>query len=146
MSGWDLNPGWQIGSDRRIRRSSRLFFYFDNSIYFVLIEHQRSIFDANAHFFARLHIFPEPRMRPLSGREPCYSGYGGGSCSEGCGFESQISILDGHFFTLIFCKNCKCLFEKIGNKQKEAEDGPFLKKVWGRNREICEIRTISKQM
>ena len=28
------------------------------------------------------------------------------SCSEGRGFEPQHHILDGHFFTCIFCKNC----------------------------------------
>ena len=29
------------------------------------------------------------------------------SRSEGRGFESQLRILDGHFFTYISCKNCK---------------------------------------
>ena len=29
---------------------------------------------------------------------------GGDSRFEGCGFESQCHILDGHFFTLICCK------------------------------------------
>ena len=28
----------------------------------------------------------------------------GDSCSEGCGFESQHRILNGHFFTLICCQ------------------------------------------
>ena len=27
-------------------------------------------------------------------------------CLIGCGFESRCRILDGHFFTLICCKNC----------------------------------------
>ena len=32
------------------------------------------------------------------------------SCSKGRGFESQHCILDGHFFTVISCKNCNvCL-------------------------------------
>ena len=30
----------------------------------------------------------------------------GDSCSKGCGFESWRRILDGHFFTLLCCKNC----------------------------------------
>ena len=34
---------------------------------------------------------------------------GGDSCSKGREFESQHRILDGHFFTFICCKNCKCL-------------------------------------
>ena len=45
---------------------------------------------------------------------------GGDSCSEGCGFESQHQILDGHFFTYF------CLFEKTKINEKEAGDGPFL--------------------
>ena len=47
---------------------------------------------------------------------------GGDSSSEGCGFESQHHILDGHFFTYICCKILKCLFEKTKNK-KEPGDG-----------------------
>ena len=35
---------------------------------------------------------------------------GGDSCSKGCEFESRHSILAGHFFTFIGCKNCnECL-------------------------------------
>ena len=35
---------------------------------------------------------------------------GGGSCCNGRGFESQHHILDGYYFTFIFCKNCNvCL-------------------------------------
>ena len=35
---------------------------------------------------------------------------GGDSCSKGREFESQHCILDGHFFTIICCKNCNvCL-------------------------------------
>ena len=30
---------------------------------------------------------------------------GDGSCSRGRGFESWRRLLDGHFFTFIFCKN-----------------------------------------
>ena len=55
---------------------------------------------------------------------------GDSSCSNGCGFKSRRHILDGHFFTLICCKNCiVCLFEKTKNKQKEAGVGPFTKKI-----------------
>ena len=43
---------------------------------------------------------------------------GGDSHSEGRGFESQHHILDGHFFTLICCKNCSdvCL-KMLKNKR-----------------------------
>ena len=35
---------------------------------------------------------------------------GGDSHPKGRGFDSQYRILDGHFFTFIFCKNCNvCL-------------------------------------
>ena len=50
------------------------------------------------------------------------------SCLKGCGFESRHCILDGHFFTLICCKNCSdCLIRPKIN-EKEARVGPFLKK------------------
>ena len=49
------------------------------------------------------------------------------SCSKDRGFESQRRILDGHFFTLICCKNCIVCLKKTVNKQKEAGVGPFLK-------------------
>ena len=45
---------------------------------------------------------------------------GGDSCSEGCGFESQQHIQDGHFFTLICCKSVLFVCRKDENKQKEA--------------------------
>ena len=32
------------------------------------------------------------------------------------------------FFSSICCKILICLYEKTNNKQKEAEDGPYLKK------------------
>ena len=44
------------------------------------------------------------------------------SSSEGCGFESQNRILDGHFFTFICCKS---LFEKTKLNKKEAGNDPF---------------------
>ena len=53
---------------------------------------------------------------------------GGDSCSKGCEFESQHCILDGHFFTFICCEN---FFENTKINEKEAEDGPFLRKKIG---------------
>ena len=38
----------------------------------------------------------------------------------------SVQILDGHFYTFICCKNCKCLFEKDEKSEKDAEDGLFL--------------------
>ena len=54
---------------------------------------------------------------------------GDDSCSKGRGFESRRRILDGHFFTLICCKNCNnvCL-KKTENKQKRGRGWPILKK------------------
>ena len=41
---------------------------------------------------------------------------GGDSCTEGRRFKSQHGILDGHFFTLVYCKNCDaCLKNKTLN-------------------------------
>ena len=49
------------------------------------------------------------------------------SCSKGNGFKSQCHLLDGHFFTLICCKNCiDCLGGPKIN-EKEAGVGQFLK-------------------
>ena len=55
---------------------------------------------------------------------------GGDSCSEGRGFESQHSILDGHFLTYICCKNCNdvCLKRPKFNK-KEPGVVHFFKKT-----------------
>ena len=51
------------------------------------------------------------------------------SRSEGCGIESQHSILDGHFFTYICCKNCNDVsFKRPKIKEKEAGVGPFFLK------------------
>ena len=46
---------------------------------------------------------------------------GGDSRPEGCEFETQHRILDGHLFTIICCKNCidVCL-KKTENNEKEA--------------------------
>ena len=43
------------------------------------------------------------------------------SCSKGRGFESRRRILDGHFFTLIRCKNCiVCLKRPKINEKEQA--------------------------
>ena len=52
---------------------------------------------------------------------------GDNSCLKGCLFESQRRILDGHFFTLIRCKNCIVCLKRPKTNEKEAEVGPFLK-------------------
>ena len=49
------------------------------------------------------------------------------SRSKGRGFESQRRILDGHFFTLICCKNCIVCLKKTENKRKRGL-AQFLKK------------------
>ena len=55
--------------------------------------------------------------------------------SEGCGFESQHLILDGHFFTYIFCKNCNVFLKRPKIIEKEAGVGPFfLKKLFDRRK------------
>ena len=46
----------------------------------------------------------------MQGMSPGLVVMGGDSCSEDYEFKSQHSILDGHFFTFICCKNCNlCL-------------------------------------
>ena len=53
---------------------------------------------------------------------------GGDSRSKGRGFESQRRILDGHFFTLICCKNCIVCLKRQKINEKEAGVGPFKKR------------------
>ena len=55
---------------------------------------------------------------------------GGDSRSDGWRFASHHSILDGDFFTLICCENCKACLNMTENKQNAAGDGPFLKKYY----------------
>ena len=43
---------------------------------------------------------------------------GDDSCLKGRGFESWHCVLDGHFFTLICCKNCIVCLKKTENKLK----------------------------
>ena len=51
------------------------------------------------------------------------------SRSEGRGFVSRHSILDGHFFIYICCKNCIVCLKRRKINKKEAGVGPFLKKI-----------------
>ena len=52
---------------------------------------------------------------------------GGDSFSKGRGFESQHCILNGHFSHL-FVAGIVMFVYKMKINEKEAEDGPFLKK------------------
>ena len=49
-----------------------------------------------------------------------------GSCLTG--FESRRRILDGHFFTLICCKNCIVCLKRPKINEKESGVGPFFLK------------------
>ena len=54
---------------------------------------------------------------------------GGDSRSKGREFESRHRILDGHdIFSHLFVLKIVMLFEKTKINEKEAGDGPFLKK------------------
>ena len=55
---------------------------------------------------------------------------GDNSCLKGCEFESWRCIMDGHFFTLICCKNCIVCLIRLKINEKEARVGPFFKKVF----------------
>ena len=66
-------------------------------------------------------------MRPLGG-SPGLGITGGGSCYSAHEFESQHRILDGRFSRL-FVIRIAMFVRKDENKQKEPEDGPFLKKM-----------------
>ena len=48
------------------------------------------------------------------------------SSLKGPRFKSRRSILDGHFFTLICCKNCIVCLKRLKINKKEAGVGPFL--------------------
>ena len=54
------------------------------------------------------------------GKSPGLVVIGGDTCSEGREFESQDHLLHGHFFTLIFCKNCNVFVQKTKINKKEA--------------------------
>ena len=62
----------------------------------------------------------------MGGQKHWSSGHGRGLCKRGCQFESQRKILDGNFFTFIFCK-ILLMFKKTKNKLQESRDGPFCK-------------------
>ena len=53
---------------------------------------------------------------------------GGDSCREGCGFESQHHILDGHF-SQIFVVNIVMFARKDENKPKRGWGWPIFKKT-----------------
>ena len=56
---------------------------------------------------------------------------GDDSCSKGCGFKSPRRILDGHFFILIYCKNCIVCLKNPKINEEEAGFGPFKKTFCG---------------
>ena len=62
---------------------------------------------------------------------------GGYSRSEGCEFVSLHSILYGHFFTYICCKNCTVCLKRPKINGKEAVVGPFKKQIT--NLVICKV-------
>ena len=68
---------------------------------------------------------------------------GDDSCSKGNGFKSRCRILDGHFFTLICCKNCidVCLKRSKINK-KEAGVGQFLEKSYELTNSISWLKMV----
>ena len=49
---------------------------------------------------------------------------GENSCSKGCEFKSRCCILDGHFFTLISCKNCIVCLKRPKNKRRRGRSWP----------------------
>ena len=54
---------------------------------------------------------------------------GGDSCSEGRGFESEHRILDEHFLHIFVVKICNVCLKRPKINEKEAEVGPFLKRI-----------------
>ena len=61
-----------------------------------------------------------------AGREPWSSGSKRRLISEGCEFESQHQILDGHFFALICCKIWIVCLKRPKINEKDAEAVPLL--------------------
>ena len=51
-------------------------------------------------------------LMALMGGSPGLAVMGGNLQSEGCVFESQYHILDGHFFTCICCKSCNVFLKR----------------------------------
>ena len=54
---------------------------------------------------------------------------GNDSCSKGRGFKSHCHILDGHFFTLTWCKHSIDCLKRSKINEKEAGVGPFLRNL-----------------
>ena len=52
---------------------------------------------------------------------------GGDSRSEGCGFESQHRILDGHYSHIFVAKICNVCLKRPKINEKEPGVGPFKK-------------------
>ena len=50
---------------------------------------------------------------------------GGDSHSEGCGFESRLHILDGHFSHIFVVKICNVCLKRPKINEKGAGVGPF---------------------
>ena len=55
---------------------------------------------------------------------------GDDSYLKGCGFESWCRTLDGHFFTMICCKNCIVCLERPKINENEAGVGPVFLKMF----------------
>ena len=68
------------------------------------------------------------KTEEVKGGSPGLVVMGVDSRSKGRGFESQRRILDGHFFTLICCKNCIVCLKRPKINKKEAGVGPNFKK------------------
>ena len=62
---------------------------------------------------------------------------GDDSCSKCCGFKSWYPILDGHFFTLICCKNCIVCLKRQKINEKEAGVGLLHLKLLHRVGQNC---------
>ena len=55
---------------------------------------------------------------------------GGDSRSEGCGFESLHCILDGHFFTYIFCNTCNDVrLKRPKINDKRGQGWPIIRQI-----------------
>ena len=64
---------------------------------------------------------------------------GGDSCAKCHGFEIRHHILDGHFFTLICCKNCIVCF----NRPKINEKRPGLAHFFKKSKKTCSNQAYS---
>ena len=71
---------------------------------------------------------PNKPFGGLGGGSPGIVVMGRDSHFEGCGFESQHHILDGHFFTYICCKNCIVSLKRPKLNKKRGRGWPIFKK------------------